>query len=128
MTISAFHAASPTPAIVAKISRTAPRPGQVLRHGRRCISTGLPKTPSSDQNQRMLPVIAHGQLIATVRRRRSWCARRLRTPLVMRLGLAISLALLCVSNTVLAHDIYSGLRIGMDICVVEERIVSQWRL
>ena len=35
---------------------------------------------------------------------------RLRTPLVMRLGLAISLALLCVSNTVLAHDIYSGLR------------------
>jgi hypothetical protein len=26
------------------------------------------------------------------------------------LGLAISLALLCVSNTVLAHDIYSGLR------------------
>ena len=35
---------------------------------------------------------------------------RLRTPLVMWLGLAISLALLCVSNTVLAHDIYSGLR------------------
>jgi hypothetical protein len=28
----------------------------------------------------------------------------------MWLGLAISLALLCVSNTVLAHDIYSGLR------------------
>jgi hypothetical protein len=34
----------------------------------------------------------------------------MRTPLVMWLGLAISLALLCVSNTVLAHDIYSGLR------------------
>jgi hypothetical protein len=28
----------------------------------------------------------------------------------MWLGLAISLALLCVSNTVLAHDIYSNLR------------------
>src|SRR6476659_1685559 len=37
---------------------------------------------------------------------RSW----LRTPLVMWLGLAISLALLCASSTVLAHDIYSGLR------------------
>ncbi len=37
---------------------------------------------------------------------RSW----LRTPLVMWLGLAISLTLLCVSNTVLAHDIYSDLR------------------
>src|SRR6266567_5346636 len=36
---------------------------------------------------------------------RSW----LRTPLVMWLGLAISLTLLCVSNTVLAHDIYSDL-------------------
>jgi hypothetical protein len=33
-----------------------------------------------------------------------------RTPLVMWLGLAISLALLCVSNAVLAHDIYSRLR------------------
>jgi hypothetical protein len=32
---------------------------------------------------------------------RSWCAW---------LGLAISLALLCVSNSVLAHDIYSRLR------------------
>jgi hypothetical protein len=37
---------------------------------------------------------------------RSW----LRTPLVMWLGLAISLALLCLSTSVLAHDIYSGLR------------------
>ena len=41
---------------------------------------------------------------------RSRCARRVRTPLVMWLGLAISLALLRVSNTVLAHDIYGGLR------------------
>jgi len=41
---------------------------------------------------------------------RSQCARRLRAPLVMWLGLAISLALLCVPNTVPAHDIYSGLR------------------
>src|SRR5262245_63261755 len=41
---------------------------------------------------------------------KSWCARRLRTPLVMWLGLTISIALLCVSNTVLAHDIYSHLR------------------
>src|SRR6516165_2228799 len=42
--------------------------------------------------------------------RRSRCARRLRAPLVMWLGLAISLSLLCGWNTVLAHDIYSNLR------------------
>jgi len=41
---------------------------------------------------------------------RSPCARRLRTQLVMWLELATSLALLCLSNTVLAHDIYSKLR------------------
>src|SRR5262245_7839018 len=38
----------------------------------------------------------------------SRCAHRL--PLVMWLGLAISLAPLCLSSTVLAHDIYSNLR------------------
>jgi hypothetical protein len=41
---------------------------------------------------------------------RSWCPRRLRAPLVIWLGLAISIALLCVSNAVLAHDIYTNLR------------------
>src|SRR5262249_4596634 len=40
----------------------------------------------------------------------SWCGRRLSTPLVIWLGLAISIALLCVSNSVLAHDIYGNLR------------------
>src|SRR5262249_56008841 len=39
---------------------------------------------------------------------KSWSARWLRTPLWPRL--AISLTLLCVPNTVLAHDICSGLR------------------
>src|SRR5262245_33178001 len=44
-------------------------------------------------------------------------------------ALAAAIALLCVSSTVLAHDIYSNLSvIGMGICVVEDRIVSQWRL
>jgi hypothetical protein len=56
---------------------------------------------------------------------KSRSARWLRTPLWPRL--AISLALLCVPNTVLAHDIYSGLVIGMDIYVVKNGIVSQWR-
>src|SRR5262245_48571254 len=41
---------------------------------------------------------------------RSWCGRQLRTPLMIWLGLAISIALPCVSNSVLAHDIYSRLR------------------
>src|SRR5262249_7771156 len=42
-------------------------------------------------------------------------------------ALAAAIALLCVSSTVLAHDIYSNLSvIGMGICVVEDRIVSQW--
>jgi hypothetical protein len=41
-------------------------------------------------------------------RSRSSCL--VRTRLVMWLGLAISFALLCVSNAVLAHDIYSRLR------------------
>src|SRR5215468_7130998 len=41
---------------------------------------------------------------------RSRRAHRLRTPLVMWLGLAITIALLCVSNSVPAHDIYSNLR------------------
>ena len=60
---------------------------------------------------------------------RSECARRLRAPLVMWLGLAISLAVLCVPNTVPAHDIYTVVSvIAMDICVVEDRTVSQWRL
>jgi hypothetical protein len=42
--------------------------------------------------------------------------------------LVAAIALLCLSSTVLAHDIYSNLRDRMDIYVVEERIVSQWRL
>jgi hypothetical protein len=56
MTISAFHAASPTPAIVAKISRTAPCPrvgGGIAASPFICSLGGLPTTPCSDQNQRM---------------------------------------------------------------------------
>jgi hypothetical protein len=40
----------------------------------------------------------------------SWGVRRLRKPLVIWLGLAGFLALLCASMTALAHDIYSPLR------------------
>src|SRR5262245_30444084 len=45
-----------------------------------------------------------------MRLQHSWCGRQLRTPLMIWLGLAISIALPCVSNSVLAHDIYSRLR------------------
>jgi hypothetical protein len=50
---------------------------------------------------------------------KSRSARWLRTPLWPRL--AISLALLCVPNTVLAHDIYSGLRDRNGHLCCEER-------
>ena len=43
---------------------------------------------------------------------RSLRACRLRASLAMWLGLATSLTVLCVSNTVVAHDIYSNLRDG----------------
>jgi predicted GNAT superfamily acetyltransferase len=39
-----------------------------------------------------------------------------------------TIALLCVSNTVLAHDIYGTLRDRDGQHVVTDRIVSQWRL
>jgi len=41
---------------------------------------------------------------------RSWRVRQLRKPLLIWLGLAGFLALLCASMTALAHDIYSHLR------------------
>jgi hypothetical protein len=41
---------------------------------------------------------------------RSSCARRVRTPQVIWLGLVISIALFCISNAVPAHDIYGTLR------------------
>ena len=44
------------------------------------------------------------------------------------LSVAAILAIMTVSNTVLAHDIYTISVIGMDIYVVEDRIVSQCRL
>jgi hypothetical protein len=39
--------------------------------------------------------------------------------------LAAVIALLCVSSTVLAHDIYSNSVIGMDIYAATDRTVSQ---
>src|SRR5262245_49468365 len=42
--------------------------------------------------------------------------------------LAAAIALLCLSTTVLAHDIYSNLRDRDGISVVEDRTVSQSRL